>query len=106
MGVNFKKKPIDKIPVVAETTIQHPTGGTQSKQEVIETVISDVPLANVGMTVGQTLNTGDYNNIKVSVSLHYPCQIEEIDATFETVKEWLDTKMSVVMGEIVEGLGK
>lgn len=61
-------------------------------------------MCNVGLSTGETINTGDYNNRKFQVSLHVPCHTSEMNAVFKAVtkkvSEWADTIKSEIESDI------
>ena len=61
-------------------------------------------MCNVGLSVGETINTGDYNNRKFQVSLHVPCHTSEMNAIFKAVgkkvSEWADEIKSEIESDI------
>jgi hypothetical protein len=58
--------------------------------------------SNVGVKLGTTISTGNYGSIRIDVSLYMPCDPtqEEVDATFEFVKAWVDDKVNGLVSEI------
>jgi len=64
-------------------------------------IVSDKPMANVGMKVGMTKNLGDYNSLRVDVSLYLPCENTDVavNETFDLVENWCDLKMQGIMEE-------
>jgi len=75
---------------------------TESNEEVGESQLYNQPTCNVGVSVGVTKNTGNFNSLKIQVSLHMPCYVEEIDPVYEYTKEWVDNKMDAIVAEIEE----
>lgn len=77
----------------AETTEEEPVGGVIVKAE---------PMANVGLSVGATVNLGNFNNAKFSVSLFMPSKIdpESLDATFKAVNDWVEAKAQLLHSEL------
>lgn len=49
--------------------------------------------AHVSATMGLTINLGDYESAKISVTTTLPCYVEEIDDAFEAAKNYSGTKM-------------
>lgn len=88
--------------VVAQTTTKNADGTETTEQEVLGTVVASAPMANVGISMGMTRNIGDYNNVKYQVSLHIPCAVdpEEIEATYNEGKEWVETKLNTLIEEL------
>jgi len=50
--------------------------------------------ASVGVTVALTMNLGNYESARISVSLNMPCYKEEIDPTFSFVQKWVEQKVA------------
>ena len=84
----------------ADVSVQK-SNGTESNQQILGEVqgFTENP-CNVGFSATMTRNLGNYENVKVMVSLYYPCMAEEIDETFDNVKGWVDKKMGDVLEEI------
>ena len=49
--------------------------------------------AVVTVKMGETVNLGNCNFKKVSVSLSYPCNRDEVDETFKCVADWVKDKL-------------
>jgi len=49
--------------------------------------------AHVSATMGLTINLGDYESAKISVTTTLPCYAEEIDDAFEAAKNYSGMKM-------------
>ncbi|AET42229.1 hypothetical protein VPEG_00079 [Vibrio phage SIO-2] len=62
------------------------------------------PVANVGFQCSMTKNLGDFNSLKVGVSVHIPCYTHEIDPTFDLAKKFVETKLNETMEEYSEDL--
>lgn len=73
-------------------------------EDVLEPIVVDKPMANVGMKVGQTVNLGNYESARIDISLFVPSEVEPaaLDATFDFVQNWCDLKMTEVMKELQE----
>lgn len=68
--------------------------------EVGEMVVSDdKPMANVGVKVGTTKNLGDYNSLRVDVSLFMPSETDKksLNKTFKRCFKWCDTKLDEIV---------
>ncbi|QWS69828.1 hypothetical protein [Vibrio phage vB_VpS_PG28] len=57
------------------------------------------PTANVGYSAGVTRNLGDFNSMKIQVSLHLPCYVHEVHPTFDFAREFVDEKLNDVLAE-------
>lgn len=85
-----KKTGKDTPPVVSEKKVEMPAK------------MFDSPPATVGLKCGVTKNQGNFESIRIDVSLFLPCvpNPEDVEATFEEVKDWVDTKLNSIVEEI------
>ncbi|QHJ74568.1 hypothetical protein VH22019_00004 [Vibrio phage VH2_2019] len=60
------------------------------------------PTANVGYSAGVTRNLGDFNSMKIQVSLHLPCYVNEVHPTFDFAREFVDDKLNDILAEYDE----
>ncbi|WYC17951.1 hypothetical protein [Vibrio phage vB_VneS_J26] len=60
------------------------------------------PVANVGFNCSMTKNLGDFNSLKVGVSLHLPCYVHEIGETYDHAKKFVEDKLNEVMDEYAD----
>lgn len=85
-------------------SVQHKkTGATVEKEIAVgEPVVATGPMANVGFSASMTKNLGNYESVKVTVSLFLPCEPvpETIDKTFVTAKEWVDVQMQKTLEDL------
>ena len=93
---------------MATVTAQLPNGGTVEKSGTVDppegaTAFVDAP-CNVGVSLGHTKALKQFENIKFQVSLHMPCTAEEIDQTYDFVKDWVDNKLGDLVDEITESM--
>ena len=58
--------------------------------------------AVVGLTYGITINLGNFNSVRLSVSLNMPCYKEEVDDAYAWASEWVGTKVSSERDEILK----
>lgn len=109
MGITIKKKVPAKELVQAVATIekQHKDGSATTEKEVVSEAVFDGPHATVGLSMGLTKNLGNYESLKITVSLYYPCYPDEsaVDAAFHTTKEWVDGKLNAINDEVNATLG-
>lgn len=75
--------------------------GSESVTEipVKEQVISK-PMANIGYSAQITKNMGNYESAKISVSLHLPTEVAELEQNYTFVTEWVDTKINELIASI------
>lgn len=92
-----------QTPTAHITTTNSSDGTTTDEQQVVgEDILIEGPAANVGVTCSITKNLGNYENVKVQVSLHLPCRLDadEIEETYKQCKEWVDEKIGEINEEI------
>lgn len=70
-------------------------------------IITLEPHATVGLSMSLTRNLGNFESVKFTVSLYLPCapEPEEIDATYLSAKEWVDSKTESINQDITDQLG-
>lgn len=54
----------------------------------------DAPLAQVNYQSGLTINLGNYNSAKISVSITLPTTLDQINDCYKAAQEFVDTKVS------------
>ena len=106
MAVNMKKgnatsktasvQDVTKAAVKTGTSVQHSKTGAIVKEDIKGMVEVPPAYANVGVTASRTINLGEYNNVKLGVSIHHPCapNPEAIEACYEYCVGWVDEKMA------------
>jgi len=62
--------------------------------------------ANISVKAGITINLGNYESGRVDVMLSMPCYPEEIDAVYEDVKGWVDSRVEHEKNEIETAIGR
>lgn len=55
---------------------------------------SDAVLAQVEVSLGATIPTEPYANVRVSASLRVPCHVEDLEAAYAFAAGWVDGKVS------------
>ncbi len=75
----------------------------EQKEETIPvgTDTSDHRKANVGMRVGRTVQTKQYESVTVQVMLNVPCELDQTDDAFDAVETWIHDKL----GQAFKNLG-
>lgn len=99
MAVNVVKK--EKVKGKIETLDKD--GEVIDTEEVeVDEVIVDKPMANVGVKLGTTKNLGNYESLRVDVSLFYPCEPnkKDMDKAFKKAFKWVDKKLSGIMEDV------
>lgn len=56
--------------------------------------------AEVGVTTALTMNLGNYESARVSVSLTMPCYVEEVDKTYEWAQRWVEQRLTEERNQI------
>jgi len=104
MPVNIIKngQVIEKKQVIGKVTVTDEDGAEQETTEVVDEVIVDKPMANVGVKVGTTKNLGDYNSLRVDVSLFMPSDVDKksLNKTFKKCFKWCDDKLDSIMDDV------
>lgn len=92
-------KPKKKVPVQVQTTatVTKQFGKDSSKQEVTEETIAVHTFvtqpAIVGLECGLTMNLGNYESARITVSISVPCYAEERDAAFIEACKWVEERI-------------
>lgn len=92
-------KLIKKEQVVGVITHTDKDGNQTEELEVVDEVIVDKPMANVGVKLGKTMNLGDFESLRVDVSLYMPSDTDKksLNKTFKRCLKWCDNKMDEVI---------
>jgi hypothetical protein len=97
MGVKFEGKPVEGTVTIVEKD------GTEAevKQKVGEEVLP-ANYATVGCRMGHTKNLGNYESLRVEVSISWPCPADgdSIESTYGKCKEWVESKLEAVIKEV------
>lgn len=56
--------------------------------------------ASISVKAGLTINLGNYESGRVDVMLTMPCYPEEVDETYEVVKQWVDARIDKTARDI------
>jgi len=101
MAIKIEKKgPVSTV--AGNVTITDSHGGETKSQVKLGKVVEAPVMANVGVRCSRTVNLGDYNSVKIEVSLYIPCPVDEavIDANYDFVMGWVNGKMEEVTSEL------
>jgi hypothetical protein len=73
-------------------------------EEVAEVKHGAGPMANIGYGLDRTINLGNYESLKIHVTIHVPSIVseEEIEGNYEFCKGWTEMKMAEVTKEYTE----
>jgi len=74
---------------------------SNEQSEVLAEVKATKPMANVGFAIARTVNLGDYESVKVTVSIHVPSEVseDEIEGNYEFAKGWSEMKLNEYLEE-------
>lgn len=92
--------------VMAELEVQNKKlGTTKVTEEKVKDVTVVGPQAEVGLLLSRTINLGNYESVRVQVSLTMPCLAEQVavDHAYEEVKAWVDARMGKIIDEASVG---
>lgn len=56
--------------------------------------------ANVGVDLGLTVNTGNFESARITVSVSVPCYREEIDDAYRWAKEWAEERVKTEVADV------
>lgn len=92
-------KIIKKEQIIGKVMTTDQNGKETETTEVLGEVIVDKPMANVGVKLGTTKNLGDYNSLRVDVTLYMPSETDKksLNKTFKKTKKWVDLKLAEIM---------
>lgn len=97
---------IEKKQVIGTVTVSDKDGHVeQETNEVVDEVIVDKPMANVGVKLGTTENIGDFQSRRVDVSLYMPSETDKksLDKTFKKCFKWCVKKLDWIDDQDDEG---
>lgn len=98
MAVNIVKKEQVKAKI---ETLDKDGEVIDTQEEVVDEVTVDKPMANIGVKLGTTKNLGNYESLRVDVSLFYPCEPKKkaMEKTYKKVFAWVDNKLDEIMSD-------
>lgn len=76
--------------------------GGEEQNEVLEVRVfaEGVVPASAGVSLGATVNTGNYNSVKLGVHVTLPCYAEEVELTLDRAQKIADRKLTAMMAEV------
>ena len=85
-------------------TTRYPSGKEdESRELIVKTYPTDVPLASVSVEGSVTKNLGNYESIRIMASMTLPCAVEETEQAYveawKRVEHQLTTKVLQVTGK-------
>ena len=99
-------KIVGKQPTASVTKAYKDGSTTETQEEVGPVKMLQEPHATVGVTIGVTRNLGNFESVKVTVSLFMPSvnTEEALTDTYNEVKGWVDNRVEHLNQEISEQL--
>lgn len=79
-------------------SVKHKQGGETVEKTTTEPLHTDGTL--VGFKMGYTKNLGNYESVRVEVSLVLPTYTENVEHAYKVAKDWADEKLSEAVEEI------
>lgn len=90
-----------KAPVGSVSVTKGLSPGLETSEELApKQIIPLHRLAHVSVSAGTTINMGNYESVKIQVSVTVPCDKDDLDSTYEFGVSWVDEKMKKAMAEI------
>lgn len=101
MALKMKKKQSG----AAAVSTTHKTKGqvTAQKEENMDTPFSEVIQSHggtVGMEASVTINLGDFESVRIGISLSEPFEAGKRDETFAEVKTWVEDTLSELRSDV------
>ena len=100
----IKKKSKVAKEVTGKVEISHTSGAevtASSDTEKVADVEVEQHMANVGYNMARTINLGDYESVKIAVSINVPSlvDVDEINGNFDFAKEWVEEKLTEIVDD-------
>ena len=104
-----KEERTDAVQITTRDSIAEVRKTVFGKEEVSNERIRIRPFisqpASISVKAGLTINLGNYESARVDVMLTMPCYPEEVDSTYEDVKNWVDGRVSHERSQIEAAVG-
>ena len=72
----------------------------KDNDEYLPTAMKEGNPAYLNITAGMTKGLPNYSSAKISISITYPCIPDEINTSYEKLKQWIDTRLSKEIAEL------
>lgn len=101
MSLKVSNKPVEASGTKTKKDAGQVTSET-SWQTVLGVVEADEPLANVGFRASMTKNLGNYESVRIEISVYMPCAArqKQIDKAYEYVKGYVEDRMEAELSEL------
>ncbi len=72
----------------------------KDNDEYLPTAMKEGNPAYLNITAGMTKGLPNYSSAKISISITYPCIPDEINTSYEKLKQWIDARLSKEIAEL------
>lgn len=72
----------------------------KDNDEYLPTSMKEGNPAYLNITAGMTKGLPNYSSAKISISITYPCIPDEINTSYEKLKQWIDARLSKELSEL------
>lgn len=86
--------------VMIKDTITKEETTVKDKDEYLPTAMQEGNPAYLNISAGMTKNLGDFNSARVSISITYPCVPDDIEESYEKLKNWIDARLIKEIAEL------
>ncbi len=108
MAIKFAKKAPPEATVTKEVKESGKTIAETSKTEKVADApgvdevqdLQEQPWCEVGVQSSYTHNLGNYQSVKIGVSIMIPCKPPEIDEVYDFCKNFVDNKLSKEVADL------
>lgn len=95
---------VKKVQVAGKVTKTHKDGSVVEKSiPHSEPSVPEHPCV-VSVMMNMTRNLGNYESLKIGVTLSVPCTPENVEDTYTDIKAWVDGKLNEINQEVNENL--
>lgn len=103
MAIKITKK---KKKGEAHITKEHKNGSSENTQEDVDTgqMLIAEQTAQVHVEMGNTVNTGNYESSKFAVGITMPCDVDDVDSTYEFCQNWANDRLAIINEELQESI--
>lgn len=82
-----------KTTVTVTKTCMGKDVGTDTAEDTLEVNKFVTEPAKISLTMGVTINLGNYEGARVDIGISVPCYTEEVEATHKFASTWVETKL-------------
>lgn len=84
---------------------QYPGAGTEYEDKNVEVRVFETTPAQVTAKAGTTINTGNYESIRIDIGVTLPCYPEEVPQALEFATEFISQKLMAETAGIRQAFG-